>query len=160
MSGASGDLVGVVVVVGGFVIHLSAVLRAITRPGRAPASRVAWVAVIMCLPVIGVVAYLFLGETSIGRERARRLRDAEGRLAMPGGAGAEPGDPVARSVSELCRSVNGFGPTPGNHVVLLGDRGRLAGRAGPRLRRRYQGADRGVRCRSRAHPPQLLHLAR
>jgi cardiolipin synthase A/B len=123
MSGASGDVVGVVVVVGGFVIHLSAVLRAITRPGRAPASRVAWVAVIVCLPVIGVVAYLFLGETSIGRERARRLRDAEGRLAMPGGAGAEPGDPVARSVSELCRSVNGFGPTPGNHVVLLGDPG-------------------------------------
>jgi hypothetical protein len=29
----------------------------------------------MCLPVIGVVACLFLGETSIGRERANRLRD-------------------------------------------------------------------------------------
>jgi len=72
MSGASDDLVGVVVAVGGFVIHLSTVLRAITRPDRTPASRVAWIVVIMFLPVIGVVAYLFLGETSIGRERARR----------------------------------------------------------------------------------------
>ncbi len=123
MSGASDDLVGAVVAVGGFVIHLSTVLRAITRPNRTPASRVAWIAVIMCLPVIGVVAYLFLGETSIGRERAHRLRDAESRLATPSGAGAEPGDPVATTVSDLCRSINGFGPTPGNRIVLLGDLG-------------------------------------
>lgn len=123
MSGASDDLVGVVVAVGGFVIHLSTMLRAITRPNRTPASRVAWIAVIMCLPVIGVVAYLFLGETSIGRERAHRLRDAESRLATPSGAGTEPDDPVVTTVSDLCRSINGFSPTPGNRIVLLGDPG-------------------------------------
>src|SRR5579863_10377739 len=112
MSGASADLFGAVAVaVGGFVVHLLAGLRAVTRPNRAPASRVAWIAVIMCLPVIGVVAYLFLGETSIGRERAHRLRDAEDRLAAPSGAGPEPSDPVAKSVSDLCCSINGFGPT-------------------------------------------------
>jgi cardiolipin synthase len=121
MSGAPGDLVGAVVAVGGFVIHLSTGLRAITRPNRTPASRVAWIAVIMCLPVIGVVAYLLLGETSIGRERAHRLHEAERRLAAPSGAGTEPGDPVAGGVSDLCRSINGFGPTPGNRIVLLGD---------------------------------------
>src|SRR5580692_2990588 len=123
MSGASDGLVWAVGAVGAFVIHLATVLRAITRPNRTPASRVAWIAVIMCLPVIGVVAYLFLGETSIGRERARRLRDAESRLAAPSGAGAEPDDPVASSVSDLCRSINGFGATRGNRVVLLGDLG-------------------------------------
>ena len=121
MSGAPAELVAAVVAVGGFVIHLATGLRAITRPNREPASRVAWIAVIMCLPVIGVVAYLFLGETSIGRERARRLRDAESRLAAPRGAGAEPGDPAGQSVSDLCRSINGFGPTSGNRIVLLGD---------------------------------------
>src|ERR1700721_2943972 len=120
MSGASDDLVGAVVAAGAFVIHLATVLRAITRPDRTPASRVAWVAVIMCLPVIGVVAYLFLGETSIGRERAHSLRDAESRLATPSGAGAKPDGPVAASVSDLCRSINGFGPTSGNRLVLLG----------------------------------------
>jgi cardiolipin synthase A/B len=123
MSGASDDLVGAAVAVGGFLVSLLTVLRAITRPDRTPASRVAWIAVIMCLPVIGVVGYLFLGETSIGRERARRLRDAEGRLAAPSGPGAEPRDPVAATLSDLCRSINGFGPTPGNRVVLLGDPG-------------------------------------
>jgi len=126
MSGASEDLIGAAIAVGGFAIHLAAVLRAITRPNRTPASRVAWVAAIMCLPVIGVVAYLFLGETSIGRERARRLRDAESRLATPsgaGGPGTELDDPLASSVSDLCRSINGFGPTPGNRISMLGDPG-------------------------------------
>jgi cardiolipin synthase len=123
MSGASDDLVAVAIAAGGFVIHLSAVLRAVTRPDRTPASRIAWIAVIMCLPVIGVVAYLFLGETSIGRGRAGRLRDAENRLAAPSGAAPGPGAPDAKGVSDLCCSINGFGPTPGNRIVLLGDPG-------------------------------------
>jgi cardiolipin synthase len=121
MTGASHDLVEAIVAVGVFAIHLLTVLRAVTRPDRTPASRVAWVAVIMCLPIIGVVAYLFLGETSIGHERVRRMHETEQRLAAPSGAGTEPGDPVAATVSDLCRSINGFGPTPGNRVVLLGD---------------------------------------
>jgi cardiolipin synthase len=121
MTGASNDLVGAIVAVGVFAVHLLTVLRAVTRPNRTPASRVAWVAVIMSLPIIGVVAYLLLGETSIGHERVRRLHEAEGRLAAPSGAGTEPGDPVAATVSDLCRSINGFGPTRGNRVVLLGD---------------------------------------
>ena len=121
MTGASHDLVAAIVAVCAFAIHLLTVLRAVTRPNRTPASRVAWVAVIMCLPVIGVVAYLLLGETSIGHERVRRLHEAEQRLAAPSGAGSGPGDPGAGAVSDLCRSINGFGPTPGNRVVLLGD---------------------------------------
>ena len=123
MTGASDAFAWATVAVGAFVIHLLTVVRAITRPNRTPASRVAWVAAIMCLPVIGVVAYPFLGETSIGRERARRLRDAEERLATPGGPSAQLGDPAAAAVSNLCRSINGFGPTPGNRIVLLGDLG-------------------------------------
>src|ERR1700742_69663 len=114
MSGAPDDLVGAVVAVGGFAIHLLTGFRALTRPNRTPASRVAWIAGPMCLPVIGVVAYLLMGETSIGRDRAHPLRHPESRLAAPSGAGAEPGDPVARTVSDLCRSINGFGPTRGN----------------------------------------------
>ena len=121
MTGASQELGWAIVAAGAFVIHLLTVGRATTRPNRTPASRVAWVAVIMCLPVFGVVAYLFLGETSIGRERARRLRDADERLATPSGPSAQLGDPVAGGVSNLCRSINGFGPTPGNRIVLLGD---------------------------------------
>ena len=60
-----------------FIIHLLTVARAVTRPNREPAARVAWVAVIMFLPLLGVIAYLFLGEASIGRARIRRLKAAE-----------------------------------------------------------------------------------
>ena len=48
-----------------FFIHILTVARAITRPNRQPSARIAWVAVIMLLPLLGVVAYLMLGETSI-----------------------------------------------------------------------------------------------
>jgi hypothetical protein len=55
MTATSPDVVWVIVTVGGFTIHLLTVLRAITRPDRTLAWRVARVAVMMCLPVIGVV---------------------------------------------------------------------------------------------------------
>ena len=38
-------------------MHLGVAARALTRPNRTPASRAAWVAVIMLLPLVGVVAY-------------------------------------------------------------------------------------------------------
>ena len=37
-----------------FVVHMLVCARALTRPNRTPSSRVAWVAVIMLLPVVGV----------------------------------------------------------------------------------------------------------
>jgi cardiolipin synthase len=80
-----------------------------------------------------VVACLFLGETSIGHERVRRLHEAEGRLTAPSGAGTEPGDPVAATVSDLCRSINGLGPMRGSRIVLLGALG--ASPAAPTLDR-------------------------
>ncbi|MGH8226284.1 MAG: PLDc N-terminal domain-containing protein [Steroidobacteraceae bacterium] len=36
-------------------LHLLVAARAITRPNRIPASRVAWLAVIMFLPALGVI---------------------------------------------------------------------------------------------------------
>ena len=51
------------------VLELLLILRAMLRPHRDPASRIAWVAVIASLPGIGMLAYLLLGETNIGRRR-------------------------------------------------------------------------------------------
>src|SRR6516225_3951646 len=55
------------------VIHLGVIARVILRPHRDPASRVAWIVVIIVLPVIGILTYILLGETSIGRRRVSRL---------------------------------------------------------------------------------------
>lgn len=106
-----------------FVAHLVVAARAITRPGRTPASRVAWVAVIMTLPLVGILAYLLLGETSIGRRRVAGLRSAEQRLALPTADTLAPVNLPARA-SEVFRAaaaINGLQPTGGNRIALLGD---------------------------------------
>ena len=51
------------------LLHLAFIARAILRPHREPASRVAWVVVIVILPVAGIICYILLGETNIGRKR-------------------------------------------------------------------------------------------
>lgn len=107
------------------LLHLLVIVRAITRANRTPASRVAWVAVITFLPWLGLIAYLLLGETSIGRERVRRLREASEQLAGPAGVSdaADRLDAQARPLSDLIRSINGFAPVAGNRIRLLGDPG-------------------------------------
>jgi cardiolipin synthase len=106
-----------------YVVHLLVVTRAITRPNRIPASRVAWVAVIMLLPLLGVIAYLLLGETSIGRGRVRRLSAVEARVPLPNDAPYAPAATARETASlfDLCRSINGFLPVAGNRIALLGD---------------------------------------
>ena len=59
-------------VIGHLTIQAALVLRALMRPHRDPASRIAWVLVILIFPVLGILAYLLLGETSIGRRRGER----------------------------------------------------------------------------------------
>src|SRR5437762_11658954 len=56
------------------LIHLGVIARVILRPHRQPASRVAWIVVMIVLPVIGILTYILLGETSIGCRRVSRLR--------------------------------------------------------------------------------------
>lgn len=106
-----------------FALHLVVAARAITRPNRIPASRVAWVAVIMLLPLLGVIAYLMLGETSIGRERIKRLNETKARMPLPDDAAHAPTDVDSRTATlfALGRSINGFGVVAGNRIDLLGD---------------------------------------
>ncbi len=106
-----------------FVVHLAVAARAITRPNRIPASRVAWVAVIMFLPLLGVIAYLFLGETSIGRKRIERLNEVKARMPLPDDAAHAPPqiDSRAAALFRFGHSINGFGPVAGSRIALLGD---------------------------------------
>ena len=103
-----------------FVAHLATVARALTRANRTPASRVAWVATLMLLPILGELAYLLLGETSIGRGRFERLRRASSALRLPPQAPVLAPDRDA-PLMDLARSINGFGAVGGNRITLLGD---------------------------------------
>ena len=99
------------------LVHLGVIARVILRPHREPASRVAWIVVIIVLPVIGMLAYLLLGETSIGRRRVSRLCAV--LAAMPDLTKApgmespnlQPKIPrLTPTSSRLGHSVNGFEP--------------------------------------------------
>src|SRR3982751_456174 len=60
-------------------------IRAILRPHREPASRIAWAVIIIALPVFGVLSYLLLGEVRISLKRRIRGREIEARLPRPPG---------------------------------------------------------------------------
>ena len=111
-----------------FLVHVAVIARVILRPHREPASRVAWIVVIITLPVIGIVAYLLLGETNIGRKRVRRMREV--LAAMPDVTDAPGADAAALQpqlperyihLFRVGHSVNGFEPVGGNQARLLPD---------------------------------------
>lgn len=112
--------IGTILVV---IIQIAVICRVLTRPYRQAVSRVAWVAVIALVPLLGVIAYLFLGETSVGPERVRRLRAAEARIMRPNDASFAPAaiDDNAASLFALGASIDGFSPVAGNEIVLARD---------------------------------------
>src|SRR6266550_7562018 len=88
-----------------FLIHLAVIARVILRPHREPASRIAWIVMIIALPVVGMIAYLFLGETNIGRRRRRRIREVLAgmpRVADAAGSNAPALRTQTRSVMRIC----------------------------------------------------------
>lgn len=115
--------IGIIVSVALIVVHLAVLVRAITRPDRTSASRIGWVAVILFLPLIGVIAYLFLGETSIGRDRVHKLEAAEQYFRKTDDASVIATDLTEddETLFRLLHSINGFAPVKGNTVELTKD---------------------------------------
>jgi len=62
------------------LLTLAVMARILLRPNRVPASRIAWLVVVGTLPLLGIAAYLLLGEVRIGRGRLTRVRDALARI--------------------------------------------------------------------------------
>src|SRR6266700_3485968 len=110
------------------LVHLGVIARVILRPHRQPASRVAWIVVMIVLPVIGILTYILFGETSIGRRRVSRLCAV---LAVMPDLTKAPGmdspnlqPKIPETYAHLFRlghSVNGFEPVGGNCATLLPD---------------------------------------
>jgi cardiolipin synthase len=94
-----------------------------------PASRIAWILVVLAVPVLGISVYLLLGEVNIGRRRARSHACRIGRDAV---AEQHRGCPRNAVESECSRTPIGicFGsaipiselePVGGNSGRLLAD---------------------------------------
>lgn len=110
------------------VVQLALIVRVLLRPHREPASRIAWVVVIVAMPVLGILGYVLFGEVNVGRRRVRRMRDVV--AGMPGlteatGAGDHraQADLPERYVPlfRVGHSINGFEPLGGNRAWLMRD---------------------------------------
>jgi cardiolipin synthase len=98
------------------------------RSRGTPTVRLAWLVVVFAVPVVGVVAYLLVGEVRFGRRRARRHRRIAERI---GGRAAvhfarpEPLDELIcrehSQIAYLAESVGGNMPHGGHTLHLFGD---------------------------------------
>jgi len=115
-------------VVAHLLIQIGLILRALLRPHREPASRIAWIVVILAVPVLGIIAYALLGETNLGRARVARLNKVMGALPdlsrVDGMAQAEAAANLHDHHEQLFRvgqSISGFAGLGGNRADLMAD---------------------------------------
>lgn len=104
------------------------IVRVLLRPHRDPAARIAWIVVILALPIGGIVAYLLLGETNIGLERVERMKAVMASLpdiARTPGFDAPTARPEIPQrylpMFKAGQSISGFEPVGGNHASLMAD---------------------------------------
>lgn len=97
------------------LIEIVLVTRVLLRSYRDPAARVAWLIVLVALPVVGILLYLLFGETSIGRRyTARRRRVVAGLLAADSLTPAMQPEPQVAHLFQMAASINGYRPCAGN----------------------------------------------
>jgi cardiolipin synthase len=110
------------------LVQVGLIVRVLLRAHRDPASRIAWIVVILALPVVGIVVYLLFGETNIGRKRVERMKMVMSTLpdiaSTPGFDAPTvrpeiPGRHVP--LFKVGQSISGFEPVGGNHASLMAD---------------------------------------
>ncbi len=106
------------------IAEIAVLMRAVLRPHRQPASRLAWIIVILVVPIVGMVGYLLLGEARLSPERKALGRSIETKLPRPNGNSAAS-DMLAACPHDaafaLARTVNRLDPTSANSATLAHD---------------------------------------
>ena len=110
------------------LVQFALCVRVLLRPHREPASRIAWIVVIVAMPVLGIVAYILLGEVNIGRRRVARMREVLARMPNVADAAGADAENLQADVPEryahlfrVGHSINGFEPIGGNRAQLMQD---------------------------------------
>ncbi|GEN63041.1 cardiolipin synthase A [Acetobacter oeni] len=105
------------------------IARALLRPHREPTSRVAWVAIIAALPILGMLAYVLLGETNLSPGIVVRIREAIRDLPIPGKKSDDLIDaeqdfglpPRLAPLFRVGQSASGYPPLGSNSAKLMAD---------------------------------------
>ena len=110
------------------LIQILLVIRILLRPHRDPASRVAWIVILVSVPVVGIISYILLGETNIGLKRTQKIREVLANLPKvtdtPGFEATDSKDEVPERYLHLFqvgKTINGFDPVGGNQARLMED---------------------------------------
>ena len=119
------DLIGIFFVVAHWLIVAGLSIRVITR--RPPVGvSLAWLAVISSAPFVGALAYLFFGETRLGRRRIARVASSISRVSQWQSDLREKYDSATLDIGETAQPIRnhaehvlGFPALPGNRVELI-----------------------------------------
>ena len=109
------------------LVQVGVMFRVLQRPNREPASRIAWMVVVLALPVVGVLAYVMLGETNVGRRNHKAMQAVIREVRERASAHAENMDidpgipPLYAHLFRVGYSISGFPAVPGNSAQLLAD---------------------------------------
>lgn len=118
--------VTLVVVATELALQALMVVAVLVRKPSRPAADLAWILVIIVLPVLGMTGYLMFGEARLGRRRRERHREIAERTRkeglVHGAVGLYPRIPRdLASITALASSVGGMPVRGGHAVVLMGD---------------------------------------
>ena len=109
------------------LIQVLVIVRVLQRPNREPTSRIAWVVVVLALPVLGILSYLMLGETNVGRRNQKAMQSAVGgelhRQTVHEGLANDPRSVPARyaHLFRVGHSISDFPAVAGNSARLMAD---------------------------------------
>lgn len=103
------------------LVVAAAAAHILLRPHRQPESRAAWLILVLTLPYVGALAYLFVGQTNVGRKRVERLRAAFRDLPSPETAPSSvPEKPDNhKALFAVGLSISGYAPVGGNSARLM-----------------------------------------
>lgn len=103
-------------------------MRILLRRHRQPESRLSWLTVVLAVPFVGVLAYLLLGETSIGRKRTVRLKKIFDHLPRPEMAPGWDASVSAVDTNDRYKplftvgeAISGYKAVSGNRATLMRD---------------------------------------
>ncbi len=92
------------------------------RRHRQPETRAAWLLIVVGLPYLGALAYLLLGQTSIGRSRIGAMQRVVAdlpRVQVSGFPDDIPLSEKARTMLRVGQSISGYPPVSGNAMQLM-----------------------------------------
>lgn len=105
------------------LVVVLAAAHILLRAHRQPESRAAWLLLVLALPYVGALAYLFLGRTNVGRRRVEKLKAAFHDLPAPQAAPGWPATLAATDAHEglfaVGHSISSYLPVGGNSARLM-----------------------------------------